>query len=172
MIERHIVHRHLKMVCFDDGADRFQMRAAGIAIRDGRILVQNVKGSPVSFLPGGRVDQNEASTEAIVREIREEFDQAVEVGPLHFVVESFFPEAGQLFHEIGFFFGITVGPEFPYNETDICHRCLEGPVEQEYRWVPATAAALAAVNFYPGPLRSRLGHLPSATEHIVDREPL
>jgi 8-oxo-dGTP pyrophosphatase MutT (NUDIX family) len=168
-IRRDVV-RHHHMVCFDDGADRFQMRAAGIAIRDGRVLVQNIKGDPITFIPGGRVDQNESSVETLVREIEEEFGRTVEAGPLLFVIESFYPEKAQLFHEVGFYFSMSVPDDFPYHETEICHRCFEGPVEMEYRWIPANAAVLIAASFYPQCLRDRLLRLPSSTEHIIERE--
>ena len=41
----------------------------------------------------------------------------------------------------------------------------------EYRWVPATEAALTAFGFVPEPLRTRLGALPPTTVHILNREP-
>lgn len=169
-VAKHSVLRHQRMVCFDDGAERFQMRAAGIAIRDGRVLVQNIKDDPVTFIPGGRIDQNESSIETVIREMEEEFGRTVTVGPLHYLIESFYVEKGQLFHEIGFHFGIEVPDDFPYHETDICHRCFEGTVEMEYRWMRADPATLAAASFYPLPLRTRLQSLPTTTEHIVDRE--
>lgn len=170
MVERRAVQRHDRMVCFDDGAERFQMRAAGIALRDGRVLVQNLTGVPGAFLPGGRIDQNESSPETLVREMQEEFGRTIEVGPLAFVIESFFPEKDQLFHEVGLYYGITVPDDFPYHESEICHRCFEGTVEMEYRWVPATAEALAAVGFVPEPLRARLDVLPETTLHMLNRE--
>lgn len=169
-VARHEVLRHLRMVCFDDGPDRFQMRAAGIAIRNGRVLVQNIKGDPISFIPGGRIDQNESSAAALVREIDEEFGRSVETGPLLFVIESFYPENAQVFHEVGFYFGMSVADDFPYHDTDICHRCVEGSAEMEYRWIPATASALTAANFHPACLRERLQALPISTEHIIERE--
>jgi 8-oxo-dGTP pyrophosphatase MutT (NUDIX family) len=171
VIERHNVQRHLRMVCFDDGADRFQMRAAGIALRSGRVLVQNVSGDPTSSIPGGRIDQNESSVETVIREMEEEFGRRVEVGPLAFVIESFFPEKAQLFHEIGFYYPITVSDDFPYHATDVCHRFREGPVEIEYRWIETTPSALAACSLYPEPLRDRLTHLPTSAIHILDRAP-
>jgi 8-oxo-dGTP pyrophosphatase MutT (NUDIX family) len=169
-VERRAVQRHNQMICFDDGADRFQMRAGGIAIRNGRVLVQNIKGDPVTFIPGGRIDQGETSTDTVVREIEEEFGRTVEAGPLLFVIESFYPEKSQLFHEVGFYYGITVPADFPYHETDICHRFSEGPVEMEYRWIPTNQAALTAATFYPIPLRGRLESLPTSTVHILDHE--
>jgi 8-oxo-dGTP pyrophosphatase MutT (NUDIX family) len=171
MVEHRPILRHDRMVCFDDATDRFQMRAAAIAIRNGRVLVQNLAGVPACFLPGGRIEQGESSTETLVREIAEEFGRTVEVGPLAFVIESFFPEKDQLFHEVGLYYRIEVGADFPYHDTDICHRCFEETVEMEYRWVPATEEALAAAVFYPEPLRGRLAEISPATVHILDRAP-
>lgn len=169
MVEHRPVLRHDSMVCFDDGAARFQMRAAGIAIRNGRVLIQNIKGGYGTFLPGGRIEQAEASVETLVREMQEEFGHPVEVGQLAFVIESFYPEKSQVFHEVGLYYRIEVSDDFPYHDTDICHRCYEGPVEMEYRWVPTTAEALATSVFYPEPLRGRLGDIPSTTIHLLDR---
>lgn len=170
MVERRPVLRHDKMVCFDDGAERFQMRAAAIAIRNGRVLVQNLKGNPTVFLPGGRIEQGEDSAETLVREIEEEFGHVVEVGDLVYVMESFYPDRAQRFHEVAFYYRIVVGADFPYHDTDICHRCYEGSVEMEYRWVPVTEAALDAARFHPKALRTRLDDLPAATVHLVTRE--
>ena len=172
MVERRAALRHDRMVCFDDGTDRFQMRAAAIALRNGRVLVQNLTGIATTFLPGGRIEQNESSVDTLVREIKEELGQTVEVGRLAFVVEAFYPEKSQLFHEVGMYFEVTVPDSFPYHDTDICHRCYEGSVEMEYRWVPATPEALAAHTFYPEPLRERLGVLPATTVHLLDRAPV
>ena len=169
MVERRSVLRHDKMVCFDDGSDRFQMRSAAIALRNGRVLVQNLAGIPTTFLPGGRIEQNESSVDTLVREIEEEFGQTVEVGRLAFVVEAFYPEKSQLFHEVGMYFEVAVPDSFPYHDTDICHRCYEGTVEMEYRWVEATEAALTTAVFYPELLRPRLQSLPTSTVHILDR---
>lgn len=170
MVERRPVLRHDRMVCFDDGADRFHMRAAAIALKNGRVLIQNIAGGYGTFLPGGRVEQGESSPETLVREIEEEFGRTVTVGPLAYVIESFYPEKNQRYHEVALYFGIEVGDDFPYHDADICHRCYEGDVEMEYRWVEATPEVLAAHTFYPEPLRDRLRALPASTVHILDRE--
>ena len=172
MVEHRPVLRHDQMVCFDDGAARFQMRAAGIAIRNGRVLIQNIAGGYGTFLPGGRIEQGEASGETLAREMQEEFGRTVELGQLAFVIESFYPEKAQHFHEVALYYQIAVGDDFPYHDSDICHRCFEGSVEMEYRWVPATPVALAAHTFYPEPLRDRLGVLPATTVHLLDRTPV
>jgi 8-oxo-dGTP pyrophosphatase MutT (NUDIX family) len=159
------------MICFDDGIDRFQMRAAGIATRDGRVLLQNVRGNTTSTIPGGRIDQHESSVDTVVREMREEFGREIDVGPLVFMIEAFFPEKQQLFHEISLFYSVAVPDDFPYHPTDVCHRFQEGPVEIEYRWVEATPQALAARHLHPLALRNRLGSLPDSTVHLIERTP-
>ena len=170
MVERRPVQRHDRMVCFDDGADRFQMRAAAIAIRNGRVLVQNIAGNPTVFLPGGRIEQGESSGDTLVREMQEEFGHVVEVRELVYVIESFYPDRAQQFHEVGLYYRIEVGEDFPYHDSEICHRCFEGTAEMEYRWVPFTEAGLDTARFHPLILRPRLSELPTTTVHIVARE--
>ena len=168
MVERRPILRHDRMVCFDDGADRFQMRAAGIAQREGRVLIQNIAGDSTTFLPGGRIEQGEPSAETVVREIEEEFGVSVGLGPMAYMLETFFTDSGTRFHEIGHYYPILTTEVLPYRESGICHRAYEGTMEMEYRWVPATDEALAAHDFVPYPLRSRLGALPQSLVHILD----
>lgn len=168
MIERRDVQRLERMVCFDDGADRFQMRAAGIAIRNGRVLVQAFAGDLIASLPGGRIDQHESSVAALVREMAEEFDRQVVIGPLAYVVESFFRTSGLTFHEVGFYYPMTVPDDFPYHDTDICHRLPEEVGVMEYRWVEATPQGLNACRLSPPLLRSRLAERPDSPVHLVD----
>lgn len=59
---------------------------AAVVRRDGRILVTRrhghaERGGQWEF-PGGKVEPGESEPEALVREIREELDCAVDVGPL------------------------------------------------------------------------------------------
>ncbi len=68
-VERRPVQRHNRMICFDDGADRFQMRAAGIALEDGHLLIHRATHEDYWTLPGGRMEQGETSADALAREI-------------------------------------------------------------------------------------------------------
>ncbi|MGV3491152.1 MAG: NUDIX hydrolase [Devosia sp.] len=169
--------RHARMICFDDGPDRFQMRAAGIALREGRVLLQRSLNDQHWALPGGRMEQGESSSETVLREMQEELFQTVEVGPLAFLVESFFGddysiygEGGRSFHEIGFYHRMVVPDAFPFSTDGVCHRIVDGAAEVEFAWLPADEAALAAAPFYPIPLRPLIAAPASALVHIVDRE--
>lgn len=161
--------RHGRMICFDDGPDRFQMRAAGIALRDGHVLLQRGSGDAHWALPGGRMEQGETSAETLQREMQEELLQVVEVSPLAFLVESFFGDAERRFHEIGFFHRMVVPSAFPFRLDGICHRINDG-VEVEFAWLPADEASLTLAPFYPAPLRPLIGTLQAGLVHLVDHE--
>lgn len=177
MVEHRSVLRHDRMICFDDGADRFHMRAAGIALREGRVLVQRALNDQHWALPGGRMEQGETSAETVLREMQEELLQTVEVGPLAFLVESFFGDdndfygqGGRTFHEIGFYHSMVVPEAFPFSTQGICHRIVDGGNEVEFAWLPADEATLIEAPFYPIPLRPLLATPPTALRHLVDNE--
>ncbi len=160
--------RHKRMVCFDDGVDRFQMRAAGIALEGGYVLIHRAIHEDFWTLPGGRVEQGETSTQTMQREMLEELLVEAEIGPLAILMESFFEDIGQQFHEIGFYHTMRLPPGFSRIRDEICHTIVDG-VTLEFRWVPADAASLVHWNFFPRPLREHITTRGSLL-HIIDRE--
>ena len=48
-------------------------KAAGIIIKDRRLLVERSKGKDVFVAPGGKLEAGETSTQAVIRELKEEF---------------------------------------------------------------------------------------------------
>lgn len=167
-VERRAAQRHNRMVCFDDGVDRFQMRAAGIAIEDGHVLIHRAVHETFWTLPGGRIEQGETSAETMLREMREELLVDVEIEPLAIVVESFFADIGQQFHEIGFYHTMRLPAGFSRARGAICHTIEDG-VMLEFRWVPADVASLAEWSFFPQLLRPHIATR-GPLLHIVDRE--
>lgn len=54
--------------------DNFDIhKAAGIIIKDRRLLVERSKGKDVFVAPGGKLEPGETSTQAVIRELKEEF---------------------------------------------------------------------------------------------------
>jgi 8-oxo-dGTP pyrophosphatase MutT (NUDIX family) len=158
------------MVSFDDGDQRFQVRAAAIIRREGHVLIHRATRDHFWSLPGGRVEQHETSTETLRREMREELLVEARPGPLVFLVESFFSLGPLSVHELGLYHGVELPETFPFARHDVCHRIVDGDADLEFKWVPATEAALAASDFRPIALRGRLAEPPDGAVHLVDRE--
>ena len=68
---------------------KIAVRAAGVLVTDGRILLVNHRKHGRSYwvLPGGHADFGEPLRDALVREIKEELSLDVTVGPLLLVHE-------------------------------------------------------------------------------------
>ena len=78
---------------FRDGDRIFGMRAAGVAVDGGRVLLHRAEFDAFWSLPGGRLMFGETAEDALRREMREEIGVRVGVGPLVWVVENFFDHA-------------------------------------------------------------------------------
>lgn len=58
------------MISVDVDSVRFNFRAGGIAIRDGKILLNRGVCEDYWFIPGGRIEGGEDSASALRREMR------------------------------------------------------------------------------------------------------
>ena len=106
--------RQGNMICFDEGDARFQLRAVGIALRDGCLLVHRATYEDLWSLPGGRVERNESAGETLGREMIEELHQPVAVGALLYVIENFFTLGRRRYHELGLYHRMDVPVRFPF----------------------------------------------------------
>jgi 8-oxo-dGTP pyrophosphatase MutT (NUDIX family) len=113
------------VILFEQGDSRFNLRVAGVAYRDGKVLLQRVDGEDFWFLPGGRLEMTESAEDGLVREIREELGVEAHIGRLLWIVENFFPMGGFRYHELGLYFlvelplQVPVAGEFPGHETHL-----------------------------------------------------
>jgi len=165
-----------KMISFDSGDCLFNYRVAGVAIRgsDGHVLMHRTERDPLWALPGGRCEMDEASTEALVREMYEELGVTVRVGQLLFVAEIFFGEAPRC-HELGLYFAMDF-PDDPwvYEQTGPFPG-YEPSIPLIYQWIPlpspdAPNAPVAGFPILPLFLRAALRSLPQTPLHIIYRE--
>ena len=79
-----------------------ELRAAGILVRDGKILLVHNLTSDEYWLPGGHVEVGELSAAAVAREFHEEFDAEVTVKNLLYVSEFFSHWQGSRTHVVQF----------------------------------------------------------------------
>ena len=113
---------------------KLNVRAAGVMIHNGKILVHRNVNSDHYALIGGRVEIGESSANTIKREIKEELGKDIEITGYISTIENFFEMKGSKYHEIMFVHKI----EF-INEEDkkieYTMKNIEGKDYLEYEWI-------------------------------------
>jgi 8-oxo-dGTP diphosphatase len=94
--------------------NRIKVRAAGIVIKNSRLLLLNHQKNRESYwvLPGGGIDFCERARKGLEREFREELGIRVRAGELAFVDEVILPESRRsrrCRHNIDMYFHCTAG---------------------------------------------------------------
>ena len=113
-------------------------------ISNAHILLAHAIRAKNTFLPGGHVEYNEPAKNAIVRELREEFNGEVQIEGFIGVVEQSFEYHNQPYHELNLVFS---GRLLNYDYTQI-PKSLESHLE--FYWQPIDK--LKEVNLLPPPL--------------------
>ena len=159
------------MLSFDVDGVRFNLRVAGVILAGDHVLLNQIAGTNYWFLPGGRVEGGEATGAALHRELHEELGVNAQVGRLLWVVESFFTLQGRRFHELGFYYRVTL-PDSPGGRVPArgqsSHR-QDGPNLLTFRWFPLDDLG-HGVRLLPPFLCEALAHPPVTTCHLVYRD--
>lgn len=149
------------------GGKLFQMRIAGLAFRDGYLLVHRAVHENFWTLPGGRAEVGEASADTLTREMQEELGVTARIDRLLWVVENFFHYEERDWHELGFYYLMHLPQTFPFSTTDIVHTVEDGGSELEFKWVLATTNSLKALDIPPYFLAGEIEDLPLTPKHVV-----
>lgn len=116
------------------GDYKLNVRAAGIIIHNGKVLVHRNVNSDHYALIGGRIKIGEDSAETLKREIQEEIGKEIEVTGYVATIENFFEMKNSKYHEIMFIHKI----EF-INEEDkkieYTMKNIEGKDYLQYEWI-------------------------------------
>ncbi|ADI14522.1 NUDIX hydrolase [Truepera radiovictrix] len=144
------------------GAHLFNLRVAAIIRRQGNVLVNRLRDQDFWFLPGGRVQEGEATREALLRELREELGAECRAHRPVFFHENFFRHDGKRFHEVCVYYDVELPPDAA-TLSDVS--AADGGIDLE--WLELTQ--LSSINLQPPFLPSRLQTLPLGLEHVVSR---
>lgn len=159
--------RHVLSFPMKEG--RFNFRVAGIIVAEGHVLICREDDDDYAMLPGGRVELGEDSLLSLTREIAEELALPAEIGPMVATSESFYRREGEDFHELGFFYAVTLPGQGPNGNSPWLKRRDEGH-DLQFHWVPLAGRALEEFNLLPRWLPDFLRHLPSTHAHVVHDE--
>lgn len=122
-------------------------RACAIIRQADRILLNRFGGDSFWALPGGAVELGEFSSDALVREMREELGVTVEIGRLVWMVENLFEYRGTSYTEYGFYYEVESPPSGQLPEGEF----VAQEPDQFFRWV--RNEDIAALDFRPTVLR-------------------
>ena len=155
------------MIHFPVGERLFNHRVAGVALRDGHVLVCREDNDSFTLLPGGRVEFGESSRTSLEREVAEELQSPARIGRLLFTVENFFERAAWTFHEIALYYELLLPDQFPFLAGRSSLVTEDEGHQLAFDWVPADPDALGRHNLLPQWIRSRFGDLPETPEHLI-----
>ncbi|MDD9987915.1 MAG: NUDIX domain-containing protein [Spirochaetaceae bacterium] len=155
-----------RMIVFAHDGLTFMYRVGGIAIHDGRVLVEQAVGQGFCFLPGGRVEFGESAVEALRREAIEELGEPATVGRLLIVADSFFELDGRRYQEVNLYFQIDLDEDSPTRGRGGRFEGAESSIVLE--WIPVDA--LEQANLKPTFLPEHIRTLPSAPLYMIRDE--
>lgn len=153
-------------IVFERDGKKFNFRAVAILINEERVLLHCINNNPYWSLPGGRVEFSESVSIAVCREIKEELKVVSTIIRPLWIMENFFNSFGFNFHEIAFYFLLTV-------PTDLLLRGdsfeeFDGKSKLNFKWHPISE--LNGVELYPEFLRESLPNLPDSLTIITHRD--
>lgn len=143
---------------------RTQIRAAGILVVDGAVILENAIGTDLWNLPGGRLEDMETLELAVRREFQEEMGLPVACEAMVIVNENFFPLGGDVMREYGFYFRVRaldpgVSPRTPLKS---------GEPRFRYEWTPLEL--LHEIHFQPVSLIQHLVDPPAGLLYLATRD--
>lgn len=148
---------------------RFKLRAAGVCVQTGHVLLHQIEGRGTWFVPGGQVEFGEDSRSTLVREMREALDTPVTVETLLWVVENFF-EARPRAQELAFYYRIGLPPDSPVADiTRSFTRPDADGTSLRFQWFPVDH--LETLPLFPTFLRTEPRACPTTTTHVVHTDP-
>lgn len=118
----------------DVGEYKLNIRAAGVIIHNGKILVHRNINSDHYALIGGRVEIGENSAETVKRETKEEIGKGVEITGYISTIENFFEMNGTKYHEIMFVHKIEFTNEDD-KKIEYTMKNIEGKDYLQYEWI-------------------------------------
>ena len=147
---------------------RFTYRVAGIAIREGHVLLQQAEGTDIWFVPGGRAEFGETAENGLRREMIEELNADVHIERLAFIMENFFRLEERTYHELGLYFLISLSEDAAMSDIRQTHHIIDANIPFIFQWLPLQS--LPSLTVYPVCLQGLLQNIPATTQHIVNNE--
>ena len=148
----------------------FSYRVAGIAVQNGKVLLQKPTNEDFYAFPGWHVEFCETNEETLIREFKEEIVADIKVEDLQWVAEAFFPCGETPCHQICLYYTIEITDEsIPKDGMFIAKEHIEGRnFDLEFHWIPIEK--IAELEIYPADSAKLLPELGKGVKHFVYKE--
>ena len=137
----------------------FGVRATALIVKDNRLLV--VEDEDGFYTIGGAIQVDEATEDAVVREVKEELGVASRAGQLAFIVENRFEQDGIHYHNIEFHYLVDLLEDAPLT-------MQEDDKRQPCEWIDIDK--LEGINLVPAFLKIALLDWDGQLRHIYLEE--
>ena len=141
------------------GNTGFGVRATALIVKDNRLLV--VEDEDGFYTIGGAIQVDEATEDAVVREVKEELGVASKAVQLAFIVENRFEQAGIHYHNIEFHYLVDLLEDAPLT-------MQEDAKPLPCRWLALND--LHTINLKPAFLKTTLPNWDGQLRHIYLEE--
>lgn len=158
----------MTMLIVKEKGARFTVRAAAVCLRDDHVLLHTAEGLDFWALPGGRGEMGELTAQTVCREMLEETGLTATVGEMLWVVENLFEYDGKRFHELGFYYRVTLPDDVPLPRDLPEFTGTEGKTPLTFRWF--SLAELERVRLFPTFFRQALREIPTSPVHVVHHD--
>ena len=143
---------------------RTQIRVAGILVVGGAVILENLIGTDLWTLPGGRLEDIETLEIGVRREFQKEMGLAVACEQMLIVNENFFPLGGDVMREYGFYFRVRALDPGLSAATEL----KSGDPRFRYEWTPIER--LHELHFQPVALIQHLIDPPASLLYLSTRD--
>lgn len=158
------------MVAFEKEHVHFNYRVAGVAIHNGRVLLDRNSRNHYWVFPGGHPEMMEPMAKALIREMHEEIGVSVQPIRLLWVLENFFHKKHDV-HELSFYFLMELDPASQLLQSDGPFYGTEHEHTLVYQWFPIERNSLLSLPLYPSNMVEAVMKLPKNPQHIVFYDP-
>jgi len=142
-------------------------RSVGVLIQNDKILLQREKDGAEYALPGGHVNVNETSEQAIIREYKEETGADILCERLLWVEESFWKWDRKDSHTIAFYYLVSLSDPMSipdergfFSQKDNCNIVLEWILMEDVK----------NITVYPSIIEEKINNFSNSIEHFISIE--